>query len=144
MDKLLRNLGLLVNDFSAVYSQHAVKFGSDAYVVERFYKKIQNNPNYERDLEAYNEHVLLVSDLLFELTRLCNLILSKIREVFPNYRQDIGLLHIDMRITTPDLVYRETEISDSPYPGLKEFIKVRLTRETHLGRNPNIDEGGYE
>ena len=144
IDSLMRNLGLLVNDFSAVYSQHAEKFGEDAYVVERFYKRIQNNPNYERDLEAYNEHVLLVSDLLFELTRLCNLILSKIREIFPNYRQDIGLLHIDMRITTPDLVYSDAEISDSPYPGIKDFIKVRLTRETHLGLNPNIDESGYE
>ena len=144
IDSLMRNLGLLINDFSVVYSQHAEKYDSDAYVVERFYKRIQNNPNYERDLDAYNEHVMLVSDMLFEVARLCNLILSRIREICPNYREDIGLLHIDMRITVPDLVYKETEISDSPYPGLKEYIKVRLTRETHLGRNPNIDESGYE
>ena len=142
-DILMRNLGLLVDDFETVYSQHADKVGDDEYVVERLYKKIQNNPNYDRDLEAYNEHVRLVSDMLFELARLCNLLLSRIRNIYPEYRQDLGMLHIDTRLSAPDLVYRESEISDTPYPGLKEYIKVRLTRETHLGSNPNIDESGY-
>lgn len=143
-DALMRNLGLLVDDFETVYSQHAVQFGDDEYVVERFYKRYLNNPNYERDLEAYNEHVKLVSDMLFELARLCNLVLSRIRVLYPDYKQEIGILHIDNRLTAPDLVYKENEITDTPYPGLKEYIKVRLTRETHLGSNPNIDESGYE
>lgn len=143
-DDLLRNLGMLVDDFETVYSQHAEKFGDDDYVVERFYKRFQNNPYYDRDLEAYNEHVRLVSDMLFELARLCNLLLCRIRKIYPEYRQDLGMLHIDTRMSAPDLVYKESEISDSPYPGLKEYIKVRLTRETHLGSNPNIDESGYE
>lgn len=143
-DALMRNLGLLVNDFDTVYSQHAEKFGEDRYVVERFYKKYNPNTNYERDLAAYNEHVMLVSDMLFELARLLNLILNSIRAFYPGYKRELGILHIDTRITAPDLLYKEAEISDSPYPGLKEFIKVRLTRETHLGSNPNIDESGYE
>ena len=140
----MRNLGLLVSDFELVYSQHAEKFDEGRYVVERFYKRLSPNPNYERDLAAYNEHVMLVSDMLFELARLCNLILYSIRLFYPDYKRELGILHIDTRITAPDLLYREAEISDSPYPGLKEYIKVRLTRETHLGRNPNIDESGYE
>ena len=143
-DALMHNLGLLIDDFETVYSQHSEKFGDDGYIVERFYKRYQNNPNYERDLEAYNEHVRLVSDMLFELARLCNLILTKIRDLYPDYKQELGILHIDNRFSAPDLLYKEEEISDSPYPGLKEYIKIRLTRETHLGRNPNIDEGGYE
>lgn len=143
-DKLLRNLGMLIDDFETVYSQHLEKFGDDEYIVERFYKRIQNNPHYERDLMAYNEHVRLVSDMLFEFARLCNLILSRIRDLYPDYKQELGILHIDTRITAPDLIYRDSEVSDSPYPGLKEFIKVRLTRETHLGNNPNINESGYE
>ena len=143
-DSLMRNLGLLVSDFELVYSQHAEKFDEGRYVVERFYKRLSPNPNYERDLAAYNEHVMLVSDMLFELARLCNLILYSIRLFYPDYKRELGILHIDTRITAPDLLYREAEISDSPYPGLKEYIKVRLTRETHLGRNPNIDESGYE
>ena len=143
-DALMRNLGLLISDFDNVFSQHAEKFDNDIYIVERFYKRYNPNPNYEEDLAAYNEHVMLVSDMLFEIARLCNLILTRIRVIYPNYKQELGILHIDNRITEPDLVYREIEISDAPYPGLKDYIKVRLTRETHLGRKANIDERGYE
>lgn len=142
-DALMRNLALLVDDFRTVFSQHAVKIDEDRYTVERFYKKTPNNIHYEEDLTAYNEHVRLISDMLFELARLCNLILNKIREKYPNYRQDVGVLRIDYRISVHDLVYRDSEISDTPYPGLKEYIRVRLTRETHLGNNPNIEESGY-
>ena len=143
-DSLMRNLGLLVSDIDTVFSQHAEKYDKDVYIVERFYKRLHPNPNYEMDLAAYNEHVKLVSDMLFELARLCNLILTRIRKIYPDYKQELGILHIDNRITEPDIVYRETEVSDAPYPGLKDYIKVRLTRETHLGGNPNIDESGYE
>ena len=143
-DTLMRNLGLLVDDFTTVFSEHIEKFGDDRYIVERFYKRHMNNPNYEEDLAAYNEHVRLVSDMLFELARLGNLILSRIRQKNPDYKKELGILHIDNRLTEPDLVYRDNEVSDAPYPGLKEYIKVRLTRETHLGGNPNIDVSGYE
>lgn len=143
-DALMRNLGLLVDDFTTVFSEHLEKLGDDRYTVERFYKRHMNNPNYEEDLTAYNEHVWLVSDMLFELARLGNLILSRIREKYPDYRKELGILHIDNCLTEPDLVYRDNEVSDAPYPGLKKYIKVRLTREKHLGGNPNIDESGYE
>ena len=143
-DSLMHNLGLLVSDFENVFSQHAKKLDNDIYVVERFYKIFNPNPNYEEDLAAYNEHVMLVSDMLFEIARLCNLILSRIRVLYPDYKQELGILHIDSLITEPDLVYRETEISDTPYPGLKDYIKLRLTREKHLGSKANIDASGYE
>lgn len=143
-DALMRNLGLLVDDFTMVFSEHFEKLGDDRYTVERFYKRHMNNPNYEEDLAAYNEHVWLVSDMLLELARLVNLILCRIREIYPVYKKEIGILHIDNRFDAPDLVYRDNEVSDAPYPGLKEYIRVRLTREKHLGTNPNIDKSGYE
>lgn len=146
-DALLKNLGQLVADFRTVYSIYAKPFGDadfEEYYVERFYKSIPNNPNYERDLSAYNEHCLLISDLVFELTRLCNLILTKLREVIPDYFLKVGLLIISNRIDEPDIVYRPSEISDKPYPGLREFIKIRVNREKHFGKNPNIDAEGYE
>ncbi len=143
-DNLMRNLGLLVQDFVIVFSEHIKKLGENRYIVERFYKRDFNNPNYEEDLAAYNEHVFLVSDMLFELGRLCNFILSRIREIYSEYKQELGILHIDNRLSEPDLVYRDDEVSDAPYPGLPEYIKVRMTRETHLGRNPNIKISGYK
>ena len=143
-DSLRRNLGLLASDISRVFSQHAERLDKDRYYVEPFYKSIPNNPHYETDIEAYKQHVMLVSDMLFELARLCNLIMSRIRELYPEYKKELGILHIDNRIDALDLLYQESEVSDAPYPGLKEYIKIRLTRETHLGDNPHIDASGYE
>lgn len=143
-DSLIQNLGLLLNDFEIVFSQHAEKIDDDRYAVELFYKRYVPNPNYEEDLKAYTEHVMLVSDMIFELARMCNLILSRIRMLYPEYKVELGILHVNNRFSSPDLVYRESEVSDAPYPGIKEYIKVRLTRETHLGTNPNIDASGYE
>ena len=143
-DSLIQNLGLLINDFNFVFSQYAEQIDNERFCVERFYKKIDPNPNYDRDLEAYNQHVFLLSDMLFELTRLCNLILGKIRELYPAYKNEIGILHIDNRFSSPDLLYKKEEITPSPYPGLEEYIKVRLTRETHYGDNPRIGADGYE
>lgn len=143
-DSLIQNLGLLLNDFEIVFSQHAEKIGDDRYTVEQFYKRYVSNPHYEEDLHAYTEHVMLVSDMIFELARLCNLILSRIRLLYPEYKKELGMLHVNNRFSSPDLIYRESEISDAPYPGLKQFIKLRLTRETHLGGKANIDASGYE
>jgi hypothetical protein len=147
-DSLIQNLGLLLSDFKTVFACHSDNMGPDAYTVERFYKYgpmgQSYNPNYDEDLKAYNEHVFLISDLLFELARLGNLILSRIRAIHPEYKRELGILYIDDRVNTPDLVYREEEISDSPYPGIKDFISVRLSREKHLGTSGTIDEDGYE
>jgi len=81
---------------------------------------------------------------MFELARLGNLILTRIREIHPEYKRELGILYIDDRVTTPDLVYREEEISYSPYPGLDKFISVRLTREKHYGTSGTINMDGYE
>jgi len=143
-DSLLQNLGLLVYDFNRVFSQHATPFGDNAYIVEKFYKINPMNPNYDRDVEAYNQHIWLVSDMLFELARLCNYILSRIRSIFPEYKKELGLLILDDDLNSPDLVYSESEISDAPYPGLDDFVSVRLTREKHYGTNPQIGADGYE
>ncbi len=143
-DALIHNLGILINDFLLVYSQHATQINDRNYYTERFYKVIRNNPNYDEDLEAYDQYVMLVSDIIFEIARFCNLIMSRIRDIYPDYKQNVGVLCLEDDITGPDLVYKENEISDAPYPGIEVFIKERLNRELHFGSNPNIDIRGYE
>lgn len=140
-DSLMRNLSLLIKDFILVFSQHDVICGKDAYGIEKFYKIKPQNPNYDIDLEAYNQHVCLVSDVVYEMARLCNLILSKIREQYPEYKKELGVIYI---YDEPDLLYKVDEISDAPYPGIEKFIKDRLTREPHCGNNPRIGIDGYE
>ncbi len=141
-DSLTRNLGLLIDDFINVYFQHAVKIGEDRYYIERFYKIFPQNRSYDVALKAYNQHIWLVSDIIFEIARLCNHILSKIREQYPEYKKELGNLYIYEEPS--DLLYREEEISDAPYPGIEKFIKDRLTREVHYGDNPRIGVDGYE
>lgn len=143
-DSLMLNLGQLIVDFGRVFSIYAVKLRDDAFYVEPFYKAIPNNPNYDRDVEAYQQHVWLISDLLFEMARLCNLILSRIRLFVPDYKVELGVLFLENDFSVPDLVYQDSEISDAPYPGLNVFISERLNRETHYGNNPNIRADGYE
>lgn len=143
-DALRTNLGELVTDFERVFSLYLAQFGDHNYYVEPFYKIRLFNENYEKDVEAYRQHVFLISDMVFELARLCNLILYRIRLMYPDYRNELGVLYLENDLSAPDLVYAESEISDAPYPGLDEFIKVRLTREVHYGTNPNIRPDGYE
>lgn len=144
-DSLLQNLGQLINDFNKVFSQYAIEIGDGSnYSVRKFYKISPYNPNYEEDLEAYNQHVRLISDLIFEMARLCNLILSKIRSLDPEYKKELGVLILENNMDAPNLLYRESEISDAPYPGLIDFISVRLSRELHYGDNPRIGIDGYE
>lgn len=142
-DALRTNLGELVADFERVFSLHLAQFGDHNYYVEPFYKIRPFNEKYEKDVEAYRQHVFLISDMVFELARLCNLILYRIRLMYPDYRNELGVLYLENDLSAPDLVYAESEISDAPYPGLDEFIKVRLTREVHYGTNPNIRPNGY-
>lgn len=147
-DSLIQNLGLLLSDFKTVFSCHSDNVGPEAYTVERFYKYGPMgqgyNPNYKIDLEAYNEHTRLITDLLLELARLGNLILTRIRAIHPEYKRELGLLYIDDRVDVPDLVYREDEISDAPYPGINAFISVRLSRDTYYGGSGTIGIDGYE
>ena len=147
-DSLIQNLGLLLSDFKTVFSCHSDNVGPEAYTVERFYKNGPMgqgyNPNYDIDLEAYNEHTRLITDLLLELARLGNLILTRIRAIHPEYKRELGLLYIDDRVDVQDLVYREDEISDAPYPGIKAFISVRLSRDTYYGGSGTIGIDGYE
>lgn len=141
-DVLIQNFGILVEDFKTVYSIYAIELSDGNYWVNPFYKTRPQNERRNEDLSAYNEHISLIQDLLCELTRFCNLLLERIREIVPNYKRELGLLYVDM--DAPTLIYEEEEISDTPYPGIKEFIKVRLSRKPHYGSTPSISIDGYE
>ncbi len=142
-DSLMGNLSLLIKDFINVFSQYVI-FKGNEYGVELFYKRMPNNPNYDVDVKAYKQHILLLFDIVLEMVRLCNFILCKIRKQYPEYKKDLGVLYIDDDPSSPDLLYKEDEISDAPYPGIEKFIKDRSTRELYYGDNPRIGIDGYE
>lgn len=130
IDLLYQNIALLIDDFHGVFEEH-IEVHHGSCFVERFYKNPVPNPNYEEDLAEYEYIVRLCSDLIFELTRLCNLLLVKMRNRQPDYQLDAGVLMVDGILEHS--VYRDYEISDSPYPGLEEFKEIRKIRSYCLG-----------
>lgn len=126
-DNLLRNLGVLVSDYIDLCNEHIKDFGTKTFTIDRFYQKIPNNPDYESLLNAFNEYCWLICDMTLELTRLLNLLMERIRERISDYHIDEGIFVIDS-IDREKTQYRNNEKSDSPYPGLKQFVKIRKTR----------------
>ena len=99
--------------------------------IEKFYKNGLYNPNYDDDLKRYKDTVMMLSDLVFEQTRLLNLILKRMRSFMPDYQVEAGKLMTDSVVEHNE--YREDEETTSPYPGLKEYMVIRSTRNYHIG-----------
>lgn len=126
-DNLLKNLGVLVSDYINMCDEHIELMGNDVYTIERFYKNIPNNPNYDKLLKEFKEYRCLIVDLTLELTRLLNLILERIREIVPDFHIQEGVFVVD-NIEREKTEYKEREKTSSPYPGLKLFVKERSNR----------------
>lgn len=138
LDGLIKNLGLVIEDLIYVMDSHLVMRGDGQLTFKRFYKEPYPNPHYDEDLDKYMKIVRLISDLTFEMTRILNLILDIIREHKIGFMVEVGSLSIDeSRVRT--FKYREDEISESPYPGLQEFLKVRSLRDCHMDDCTDID-----
>lgn len=126
-DNLLRNLGVFVSDYIDLCNEHIKEFGTEEYTIDRFYKKIPDNPYYEGLLNEFKEYCWLICDMTLELTRLLNFLLERIRERVPDYHIDEGVFVIDS-IAREKTMYCDNEKSDSPYPGLNQFVQIRSSR----------------
>lgn len=139
---LIENIGNVVGDIVNVFDLHLASWGEEKYTFERFYKKYSPNPNYHSDLEAYREEVLLISDLMLELTRICNLLLAKVRERNPDFLSEVGVLYIrdvkDREDKDSRVEYELSEISAAPYPGLIEFLSARGKRRHYFSKTADV------
>lgn len=141
-NNLLKNLGTLISDYLNLCEIHLKLFGDDSYTIERFYKNIPNNPDYKEQLNEFNEYCWLICDMTLELARLLNLILERIREKIPNYHVEEGVFVIDS-IDREKTEYQMEEKTDSPYPGLMQFVKVRSQRNYCYSKTPQLDFGAF-
>lgn len=137
-NSLLNNLELLLTDYLDLSEQHIVPFGNNSYTIERFYNKIPNNPQFHELLNDFDEYCYLLCDLTLELTRILNLLLEKIREITPNFHIEDGIFVIDT-INREYVMYQQSEKSNSPYPGLKQFVKIRKTRNYYYSKTEELD-----
>lgn len=133
-NELLANLEQLLDDYINLCNKHIIEIGNDFYTIERFYKTKPCNPDYQEQLEEYKEYVYLISDMTFELTRLLNLILEKVRERVPDFLVENVVLVIGEE-KREYVEYRTEEKTSRPYPGLEQFISIRGTRNYYFSKS---------
>lgn len=134
--KLVYNLRDALSDMLDVFTLHMEKVGNDSYQFHKFYSDLHFNPNYNKDLREYDEEVLLIGDLMFELTRILNLLLQRIRVAIPGFMSESGILTIpdatdrnhNKNVPIEYTLVEQTE-SESPYPGLRRFLTERGDRQ---------------
>lgn len=132
IDDLYDNLAIVVEDILSIINMHCSSTRDDGMVtIEKFYKRLPYNPHYNEDLHKYDDVVMMLADLVFEQTRLLNLMLKRMRAVMPEYKVEVGKLMTDNVMEHNE--YREDEESEHPYPGLNDFMTVRASRNYHLG-----------
>ncbi|NTX15488.1 hypothetical protein HUA76_32430 [Myxococcus sp. CA056] len=141
LEAALINFGTICDDMLSVFSTHSTERGRWRET-DKFYKS-QYHPEqvYQKLLREYEFHVDLVEDLLIEMTRAANYVCDKIREsIEPTYRVKEGALLItrgpynDLSIRHMRPEYRDNERVPQPYPGLKQFLSIRSTRDIVIGR----------
>ena len=147
LEEAIFNYTLVLQDLLNVFDRHIdVNRGDEKFIrTERFYKIPEwDEEGYAKLLKQYNKHVNLVNDLFFELTRAANYVCDKVRQtIFNGYRLKEGALLIErhnvgfeMETQHVRVQYRGEERTGRPYPGLKEFKKVRYsTRDCALDPN---------
>jgi hypothetical protein len=141
VESSLSNFQTVLRDLLSVFLEHAEKQGNQWQTI-KFYQSDEWLPDeeYNRRLLRYDFHCDLVTDLTLELTRAANYICDKVRlHLDPEFRLTEGVLTVqmgpfqDFRWRTYRPEYRTLERTESPYPGLKEFKKIRQTRDISFG-----------
>ena len=130
----------VLEDFLNVFCKYSETTGKDNSFLKtrEFYKgEWVEEAEFKRRLKTYEDHVALVNDLFFELTRAVNYLFDKVRIVLlPSFRTKDGVLLIEQDRAGPSLEnkatrveYRGAERTERPYPGLNEFLTVRFSRD---------------
>lgn len=124
LEEAIKQFRRILTDLDSVFHRHT-QLEHDWYKTEKFYRvKPYDHVIADRLNIEYQEHVLLVDNLVYELTRAGNRICDLTRKyVNPSYRMAEGkLLSYDQ---CPE--YRQGE----SYPGLEEFKIICKTRDVH-------------
>lgn len=138
------NFRVVTQDFCATFNEHAVPRWETSLQTEKFYKIPEWNPErYKRLGLEFDYHVALVCDLMLELTRSINYVISTIRgSLMPSFRSNEGATLIqngplmDFSYKTYRVEYRGEELTSHPYPGLAQFKIDREARDIHFGKEP--------
>jgi hypothetical protein len=147
LEKFFQNFRLVLSDFQRVFHEHS-ELKNDTWFTEKFYKRIWHDDidDYNRLSIEYDNHVDLVSDLCFELTRSANIILELVRKLLTSsYRENEGFLVVqrgpNMYLGYSSYVTKYSDENmkiDPVYPGLNNFLKVLPSRDFYFSTPPAI------
>lgn len=140
LETSLINFRLVLQDLMLTIDKHSTECEFDdllVYRTPRFYKIPEwDDKRYHRLLNQYLEHINLLHDLVYELTRAANFVCDSVRKQFDTaFRLKEGALllesgsSIDYSACVRRPEYTAAEKASLPYPGLVKFKKVRWTRD---------------
>jgi len=130
LDDLFVALSLNINDLVDVLNLY-IEGKENVCTVRAFYRDELYNPRYHDDLDDYNAYVAFIYNLTYELTRICNAILSEARNLMIDFMSDFGIFTID-GISHKGNVIVKFEYEDGEiYRGLEDFIETAMSRKFH-------------
>ncbi len=123
----------VLKDMFKIFDLHSVMIGKEGFRYHKYYKDHPWDPELNPiEEKEYEDEILLMGDLVFEFTRIANLLLERIRIYEPSFMAQYGILTIkDSPNPKSQIVYKPQEKSDSPYPGLLPFLNKKMTRTHH-------------
>ncbi|WP_375724101.1 hypothetical protein LXN10_00980 [Arcobacter sp. KX21116] len=146
LENAFENFRLILQDFLNLFKEH-MKKADEWYCTEKFYKlKWHEQDVYDRLSKQYTFHVLLVEDLVVELTRATNYICQLVRKhVDSSFRLKEGLSIIEMG-PFMDMSWKQYRVQYTKddltkkflYKNLKTFKEDRITRD--YCRSVGVDE----
>ncbi len=144
LDEAFINFRRILQDFYQTFHKYAETREGEVFVFQ-FYKKQWNSPTYTKDLILYKYHVVLIHDLMLELTRAANYICDAFRQfIDPGFRLLEGKVLVERDFVFYEnfdffdyelflTEYRGQERILQPYPGLEQFKIDRENRDVYFG-----------
>lgn len=147
LEQAIENFRRVGKQLCSLLVRSMTDWADDQVLIETFYKRDWND-NYDRDLDAFEWIVLLIHDLVFELTRAGNWVLEEVRsDLDPLYRVDEGVLTVVreqgvMNFVTWRPAYTAEELRNGkPFVDVRNFAIDREVRDVHFGIG--LNEDGY-
>lgn len=112
-------------------SKYDAEGRDDVCTVRAFYRDEPHNSRYHDDLDDYNDYVAFINNLTYELTRICNAILSEARHLMIDFMSDFGIFSIDGITHKGNVIVKFEYEDDEIYRGLEDFIESAMTRKFH-------------
>jgi hypothetical protein len=136
LDDLFVALSFNVSDLLDVLELY-IEGKEDVCTVRAFYRDEPHNPRYHDDLDDYNAYVGFIYNLTYELTRICNAILTEARRLLTDFMSGFGVFTIDGIGHKGNKIVKFVYKNGEMYKGLEDFIETAMTREVHS----NFDKG---